>query len=76
MEFDHIARLIGPTLSDVEQALGRVNGRVIFRRSGTERLIRCVIEGEDPKLVALVADELSIKLRELGVENGVEPEMQ
>ena len=75
-EFDSIEQLIRPTILDMENALERVNGRIIFRRSGTERLIRFVVEGEDSKLVELIADELSIRLCELDAMDSTDMGMQ
>ena len=33
-------------------------GRLVIRKSGTEPLIRVMAEGDDPKLVAAIVDEI------------------
>lgn len=50
--------VIGETVAKIEKALsGR--GRVLLRYSGTEALCRVMVEGEDPDLVAQLAQELA-----------------
>jgi phosphoglucosamine mutase len=46
----------------VEAALGRT-GRVVLRASGTEPLIRVMVEGEDEAMVARHANELAETVR-------------
>lgn len=50
-------------LEDAQKALGD-SGRVLVRASGTEPLIRVMIEGEDQKQIEEMADELSERLQE------------
>lgn len=50
-------------IKDVEKALGS-NGRVLLRRSGTEQLIRVMVEGEDASHVNQLADKLAAAVRE------------
>jgi phosphoglucosamine mutase len=45
-------------VKEAEQCLGK-SGRVLLRRSGTESVIRVMVEGEDPALVERVARELA-----------------
>ena len=50
--------VIGETVAKIEKALaGR--GRVLLRYSGTEALCRVMVEGEDPDIVARLAQELA-----------------
>jgi phosphoglucosamine mutase len=46
----------------VEQALG-TTGRVVLRASGTEPLIRVMVEGQDDQVVARLANELAETVR-------------
>lgn len=45
-------------VSDVESRLGK-NGRVLLRPSGTEPVVRVMVEGEDLEMVDRLANELS-----------------
>ena len=47
----------------IEAKLGKA-GRVLLRASGTEPVIRVMIEGEDQLLVSTLADELAGVVRE------------
>ncbi len=49
---------IESAVRDVESALGG-RGRVLLRPSGTEPVVRVMVEGEDAKLVSRLAGELS-----------------
>jgi phosphoglucosamine mutase len=44
-------------ISAAEKRLGKA-GRLVIRKSGTERLIRVMAEGEDESLVAAIVDEI------------------
>ena len=44
-------------IKDAEARLAKI-GRLLIRKSGTEPLIRVMAEGEDPKLVLDIVDEL------------------
>jgi len=46
----------------VEQALGKA-GRVVLRASGTEPLIRVMVEGQDEQVVTRYANELAETVR-------------
>jgi phosphoglucosamine mutase len=43
---------------DIESKLGK-NGRVLLRLSGTEPVLRVMVEGEDLEIVECLAQELS-----------------
>ena len=45
------------TISAAEKRLGKA-GRLLIRKSGTERLIRVMAEGEDESLIAAIVDEV------------------
>lgn len=47
----------------VEATLGK-KGRVLLRPSGTEPVVRVMVEGEDPSLVAKLAQELATSVEE------------
>lgn len=54
---------IQQAIADVEQALG-AKGRVLLRRSGTEPLIRVMVEGEDGESVKKFAEQLANVVKE------------
>lgn len=49
---------IQQTVKDIEQELGQT-GRVLLRRSGTESLVRVMVEGEDQTRIAILAKRLA-----------------
>ncbi len=59
--------IIGPAVAGVEAALAGT-GRVVLRYSGTEPLVRVMLEGKDPERVRQQAERLAGVIRdELGV---------
>jgi phosphoglucosamine mutase len=44
-------------IADAERRLGK-SGRLLIRKSGTERLIRVMAEGEDEALITAIVDEI------------------
>ena len=57
--FDLVAnKAVQSAVSDIESKLGK-NGRVLLRPSGTEPLVRVMVEGEDMDIVSKLAQELS-----------------
>jgi phosphoglucosamine mutase len=46
------------SIEDVEQQLGE-RGRVVLRASGTEPVVRVMVEGEDAAEVRTLADQLA-----------------
>ncbi|RUO41414.1 phosphoglucosamine mutase [Pseudidiomarina aestuarii] len=52
------AENVQAVVAEVERALGD-NGRVLLRKSGTEPLIRVMVEGQDAKTVKAYADEIA-----------------
>lgn len=62
--FDYAASpLVSEARARVERALGS-RGRVLLRASGTEPVIRVMVEGEDAEQVAALARELAAAVRE------------
>jgi phosphoglucosamine mutase len=58
--------IVQTAVSDVESQLGK-NGRVLLRPSGTEPVVRVMVEGEDFEVVDKLAKELSaVVASELG----------
>jgi phosphoglucosamine mutase len=53
---------VAPAIAAVERALGQ-RGRVVLRASGTEPLIRVMVEGEDAQAVELHANALAEAVR-------------
>lgn len=53
---------IQDAVASVEAALGR-KGRVLLRPSGTEPVVRVMVEGEDPALVQRLAEELALQVK-------------
>ena len=45
-------------IADIERQLGQ-RGRVLLRFSGTEPLVRVMVEGEDASLVKILAHQLA-----------------
>jgi phosphoglucosamine mutase len=64
----HSARLLesGRVQQAIEDANRRLaqRGRLVVRPSGTEPVIRIMAEGDDPKIVAAVVEELAEALGE------------
>ncbi len=66
-----VSELIDPNLKprilsavqDIENALGKT-GRVLLRRSGTESLVRVMVEGEDESRVRELANQLAEVVKE------------
>lgn len=54
----HANSAVRTAVSDVESQLGK-NGRVLLRPSGTEPVLRVMVEGEDGDVVSRLAQELS-----------------
>ena len=58
-DFDAVSNdNVRSAVSDVESRLGK-NGRVLLRHSGTESVLRVMVEGEDPEIVKNLSKELS-----------------
>ncbi|MEC8950031.1 MAG: phosphoglucosamine mutase [Pseudomonadota bacterium] len=58
-DFDAVSNdNVRSAVSDVESRLGK-NGRVLLRHSGTESVLRVMVEGEDPEIVKSLSKELS-----------------
>jgi phosphoglucosamine mutase len=53
-------------VSDAEQALNG-KGRVLLRSSGTEPLLRVMVEGEDQQLVEQAAQRIADVVRKLAI---------
>lgn len=54
---------IGKLVQEVEESLGE-HGRVLLRASGTEPLLRIMLEGRDARQVRTLADQLAKEVRE------------
>ena len=58
-DFDAVSNdNVRSAVSDAESRLGK-NGRVLLRHSGTESVLRVMVEGEDPEIVKSLSKELS-----------------
>ena len=55
-------------VSQIEKDLAK-KGRILLRPSGTEPLIRVMVEGEDQKLIQQVAEEIANLVKELAKSN-------
>jgi phosphoglucosamine mutase len=58
------------TIGRVKEALGD-EGRVIVRKSGTESVIRVMVEGRDLEQVQRLASGIAALLEEIDVENSL-----
>ena len=54
---------VSSVLRDAEIALGK-KGRILLRRSGTEPLMRVMVEGEDKSQVHQLADQIALVVKE------------
>lgn len=61
--FDLSSQVIQTALSDVESQLGD-SGRVLLRESGTEPVVRVMVEGEQTEQVSNLAEELAGVVRQ------------
>ncbi|MCC5793316.1 MAG: phosphoglucosamine mutase [Chromatiales bacterium] len=57
--------VISAAVSRIEERLGQ-RGRVVLRPSGTEPVVRVMVEGENPELVRAAASELAEVVRDNG----------
>lgn len=57
--------VVKSTISQYEQKVKSVNGRLLVRPSGTEPLIRITTWGDDEKTITTLAEELKTKLGEI-----------
>jgi phosphoglucosamine mutase len=62
---------IAAAVSAAERKLGN-RGRVVLRPSGTEPVVRVMVEGEDPSAVKSIATELADVVR-AALEAGTQP---
>jgi phosphoglucosamine mutase len=62
----------GPIRDGLRAAEASLNGRgrVLLRPSGTEPVVRVMVEGEDPALIEVVAESLAERVRELAGPGG------
>lgn len=51
-------------IDDLSELLSE-NGRILVRTSGTEPLIRIMVEGNDDLLIHRIAENISVKIKEL-----------
>ena len=56
-KYDHAATAVKDAIEDARSRLGAA-GRLVIRPSGTEPLIRVMAEGDDPKMVETVVNDL------------------
>lgn len=59
------AETVQAVVAEVEQALGK-HGRVLLRKSGTEPLIRVMVEGKDKQRVRSFAEQIASEVRAAG----------
>jgi phosphoglucosamine mutase len=48
-------------IKEQERKLGE-NGRILVRKSGTENLIRIMVEGESQKLIEEIAEKIALEI--------------
>jgi phosphoglucosamine mutase len=56
------APTVGRIIADAEARLGKA-GRVFVRKSGTQPLVRVMVEGEDEALIRTLADEIAMAIQ-------------
>jgi phosphoglucosamine mutase len=66
-DIDSSARLMAAVAEAEVELAGR--GRVLLRPSGTEPVIRVMVEGEDLELVSVLAKRLSVVVEEVALES-------
>lgn len=54
------SKVVQDFISEKQKNLGK-KGRILVRKSGTENLVRVMVEGEDEKMIEKIADEIIAK---------------
>ena len=60
-------KMITNAIQEVENELGNA-GRVLLRESGTEPLVRVMVEGQDSHVVARLAEQIATAVREVAAQ--------